>query len=271
MDQDEGLTFALSPVQVTAIVNHSTVSRGETISNRLWGGLGMVSGIVEIFGAGILCIVPEPTMMTKAGCIIVGTHSLDTINASLKQVLTGQKNTTATEQLARKAFLGLGVNTEIAYVVGVTVDLAIPFAFASMAGAVRVASVYAGRINLLEHEGSSLGHSIARHVGQTPEQLIARLSGGSSPVRASSFRNIKEAEKLITDVLSTNSHRIKTTIGHMLPESKLPLEKKFSRAVGTYIDKGSTEIRQAHTVRVIIKARKFNNKLYFIVTAYPAP
>lgn len=39
MNEDEGLTFALSPVQMAAIVRRKTVSQGETFSNRLWGDL----------------------------------------------------------------------------------------------------------------------------------------------------------------------------------------------------------------------------------------
>ncbi|WP_242549938.1 hypothetical protein [Pantoea agglomerans] len=151
MNEDEGLTFALSPVQMAAIVRRKTVSQGETLSNRLWGGLGIVGGVAEIFGAGVLCIVPEPTMITKAGCVVVGAHSLDTLNASLKQVWTGRKTETATAQLAEIAAVKLGVDSSTAYKVGLTVDLAVPFIFASAAGAARVASVYSGRIRLMEH------------------------------------------------------------------------------------------------------------------------
>ncbi|QKJ87981.1 hypothetical protein PMPD1_3048 [Paramixta manurensis] len=103
MNQDEGLTVALSPVQMTAILRRKNVSSGETMSNRLWGGLGVIGGVVEIFGAGILCIVPEPTMITKAGCVVVGAHSLDTLNTAFQQVLTGRKTDTATARLAEIA------------------------------------------------------------------------------------------------------------------------------------------------------------------------
>ncbi|SQK72929.1 hypothetical protein [Tatumella ptyseos] len=71
MNKDEGLSFVLSPVQLAAIVRYETVSEGEVLSNRLWGGLSVVGSVAEIFGAGILCIVPEPTMITKTGCIVV--------------------------------------------------------------------------------------------------------------------------------------------------------------------------------------------------------
>lgn len=66
-------------------------------------------------------------MITKAGCVVVGAHSLDTLNASLKQVWTGRKTETATAQLAEIAAVKLGVDSSTAYKVGLTVDLAVPF------------------------------------------------------------------------------------------------------------------------------------------------
>lgn len=63
MNDDDGLTLAISPVQLAAILRRGTVSEGETLSNRLWGGVGVLGGVAEIFGAGVLCVVPEPTML----------------------------------------------------------------------------------------------------------------------------------------------------------------------------------------------------------------
>ena len=54
MQTQDGLTVTISPVQMAAILRGKTVSEGETMSNRLWGGLGVVSGVVEMFGAWFL-------------------------------------------------------------------------------------------------------------------------------------------------------------------------------------------------------------------------
>lgn len=271
MNEDKGLTFALSPVQMAAIVRRKTVSQGETLSNRLWGGLGIVDGVAEIFGAGVLCIVPEPTMITKAGCVVVGAHSLDTLNASLKQVWTGRKTETATAQLAEIAAVKLGVDSSTAYKVGLTVDLAVPFIFASAAGAARVASVYSGRIRLMEHEGGTLGHTIARHIGQTDEQMIARLGVPKAPARASTFYNIRHAELLISDALSVKGHQIESALKYMQPGSRLRLDHRFNISTGRYIDKGTTSFKKSFGLRVIIEAKKLGDKTYYIVTAYPVP
>lgn len=270
MNDDDGLTLAISPVQLAAILRRGTVSEGETLSNRLWGGVGVLGGVAEIFGAGVLCVVPEPTMLTKAGCVVVGSHSLDTLNTSIKQLWTGRRMETATAQLAEKAASQFGADPEMAYKIGATVDLIVPIGFASLAGASRVASIYSGRIRLVEHEGGALGHTIARHVAQTPEQLIARLSGARAPNRASTFRSVKEAELIISEILSVKRSQIEAAVKYLRPGSKLPLEHRFSFSVGNYIDKGSTELKKAYSVRVILKAQSFNGKLYFILTAYPA-
>lgn len=271
MNDDEGLVVAVSPVQMATILRRKNVSAGETFSNRLWGGLGIVGGVAEIFGAGVLCIVPEPTMVTKAGCVVVGAHSLDTLNTSIKQVITGRKTDTATAQLAEIAAGKLGTNQDTAYNVGLTVDLLVPFGFAAASGAVRVGSIFSGRIRLAEHEGGVLGHTIARHIGQTPEQMIARLSTPRAPGRVSSFNSVKQAELLISETLSLKRAQLEGSLKYMLPEAKLPLEHRFPYPVGTYIDKGTMTVRKAYTVRVIIKARQFGGKTYYILTAYPAP
>lgn len=88
--------IVLSPVQLAAVLSDASISEGETLSNRLWGGLGVVGGVVEMFGAGVLCAVPEPTTLSKIGCVVVGVHSLDTVQASARQVWTGRQISTDT-------------------------------------------------------------------------------------------------------------------------------------------------------------------------------
>ncbi|RRZ88544.1 RNase A-like domain-containing protein [Erwinia sp. 198] len=271
MSDEQGVMIAISPVQMVAIVNAKTVSEGEIWNNRLWGGLNLIGGVVESFGAGALCVVPEPTMLSKAGCVVVGAHSLDTIKTSLNQIITGRKSQTATSQLAKLAAEQFGADSATAYKVGVTVDLIVPFAFASAAGAARIASVYSGRVRLAEHEGGALGHTIARHIGQTPAQMIARLSAPRAPARASTFFNTRHAELLISEVLSIKRFQIQSALKYMQSGSRLRLDHRFFFSTGKYIEKGSTTVKKAYGLRVIIEAKKYGNKTYYIVTAYPVP
>ena len=271
MASEEGVSIAISPVQIAAILHKKTLSEGETWSNRLWGGLGIVGGVVESFGAGVLCVVPEPTMLSKAGCVVVGAHSLDTIRTSLNQVITGRESQTATAQLAKLAAEQLGADSATAYKVGVTVDLLVPLAFASAAGAARVASVYSGRIRLAEHEGGALGHTIARHVSLSPAQLIARFSNPRSLKISSTFKNLKTAELVTSEVLSIKKSQLAFALKYSHARTTLVYAHRFWFPIGTYVEKGSTVVKKAYGVRLVIRPTTYGGKLYYIVTAFPTP
>lgn len=89
MANEDELRIALSPVQLAAVLSDESVTEGETLSNRLLGGLGLAGGVVELMGAGVLCYAPDPTFITKVGCVVVGTHSLDSIKAASNQMIPG--------------------------------------------------------------------------------------------------------------------------------------------------------------------------------------
>jgi hypothetical protein len=42
MSNDSGVITAVSPVQMAAVMSGKTVSEGETLSNRIYGGLGLL-------------------------------------------------------------------------------------------------------------------------------------------------------------------------------------------------------------------------------------
>lgn len=93
---NEGMSVALTPVQLAAIINEHTLTEAEIVGNRLLGGLKLLFGSAELTGAGAMCIAPDPTFLTKAGCVMVGAHSLDSIKTALDKMLTGQDISSAT-------------------------------------------------------------------------------------------------------------------------------------------------------------------------------
>lgn len=160
--------------------------------------------------------------------------------------------------------------------VGLTVDLAIPMGFAFAVGAVRVAAIRSGRIRLAEHESLSGrapgGHTIERHIGKTPEELLARLSRRPELREASSFRNIREAEQLVSKVLSDNSNQIQLWVKNVHPALKIArmqLLRTFANQTGTVIRRGSQTAIPCYKVRVVLDFKKWHGKPYFILTAFP--
>ncbi|NIF77980.1 hypothetical protein F3J20_11320 [Paraburkholderia sp. Cy-641] len=89
-EDSSGVSVVLSAPQLAAVLARQSISQAEMLSNRLWGGLQIVGGALEMVGAGALCVLPEPTMASKAGCIVFGVHDSDTAAAGLRQAWTGQ-------------------------------------------------------------------------------------------------------------------------------------------------------------------------------------
>jgi hypothetical protein len=54
--------------------------------------------LLEMVGAAALCVLPEPTMASKAGCVVFGVHGSDTASAGLRQIWTGRDTATLIQQ-----------------------------------------------------------------------------------------------------------------------------------------------------------------------------
>lgn len=275
MSETNGLRIALSPVQLAATLSEKSISEGETLSNRLWGGLGLAGGVVEMFGAGVMCVVPEPTMLTKAGCVVVGTHSLDTVQASFRQIWSGRQINTDTYNSAVLLAESLGADRDTALKVGMTVDLAIPVGFSVAVGAVRVVAVRSGRIKLAEHESVTGqhpgGHTIERHIGKTPEELAARLQRRPMLPATSSFRNLDEAEILTTKVLRAHKNEIEMFVKFQPKGTpwRKEISMQFAQPTGIVMKRGSSEVRNCYRVEVWLELTEYNGKPYFILTSMP--
>ncbi|SMP80990.1 hypothetical protein SAMN02744783_04777 [Serratia sp. CC22-02] len=271
---EEGLKVAFSPVQLAAVMSNKSVTEGETLSNRLFGGLGLAGGVVELMGAGVMCYAPDPTFLTKVGCVIVGTHSLDSIKAASNQIITGQPTTTDTYQSAVSLARSLGADEETAYNVGLTVDIAVPLVFAVAIGAARVASVRVGRVRLIEHESMTGikpgGHTIAQHVAKSQDELAQRLAKNPTMRAATSFTNMRIAEEAISEAVKHNQEWIKVWAGSSTrPASPLVANYSAGRVIGYGLLRGEQTTTKLSNLRVVIRFEVFHGKPYYILTAYP--
>lgn len=279
---EDGLTIALSPVQLAAVLSQQNITEAETLSNRLLGGLDLALGSVELMGATALCLAPDPTMLTKAACIATGAHSMDAIHTAIDRILTGRDTRTATFQTAASLAKQFGASEDTAWRIGLTVDIAVPFAPAMAIGAARIAKVRMGRIRLIEHEGikgmPGGGHTIAKHVGKTPEELFQRravslksltLKPGST---FSSFTSLEVAERAITQGLKAHHYKIKHWASMAAPDRSqraIELVYKLNNPVGIVIDATSTNVYQANIVKFVLVREFMGQRPYYLLTAYP--
>ncbi|MDC6108513.1 RNase A-like domain-containing protein [Serratia rubidaea] len=273
---DDGVKIVMSPVQLAAALADKSVTEGETLSNRLYGGLGLVMGTLELAGATALCMVPEPTGLTKAACVVVGAHSMDSINTAAQQALSGRNVQSATYRVAVATAKEFGADDDTAWKVGLTADVGVPIALSLGLGAVRVASVRVGRIKLIQHESVSGvkpgGHAILKHVAKAKEELATRLKSTEHLVRkpnaVSSFSNINLAETSISKALNVNKEWIKLWAAGQ-PRHNLVIAYDTGKVIGYSLFRGSDKLVNATKVKVVLKYETYNGKPYYILTAFP--
>jgi hypothetical protein len=210
----DGMRVVLSAPQLAAVLARQSISQTEMLSNRLWGGLQIVGGVLEMVGAAALCVLPEPTMASKAGCLVFGVHGSDTASAGLRQVWTGRDTVTLTQQGTTKLAEAMKASPDMANSIGLSLDMVVPFGFAGSIKAARAASITLGRINLQMHEAKTLrgigGHTILKHVGRTEAQLRERLAREPRREIVSTFYNLSTAEWAISETMQANIIKIKS-------------------------------------------------------------
>ena len=269
------MRIVMSPVQLAAVLSDKTVTEAETLSNRLLGGLGVLLGGVEMAGAATLCIAPEPTGLTKAGCVVVGAHSLDTVHSAAQQMISGRDTRSATYQLAVNAAKQLGADEDTALKIGITVDIAVPMSFAAAIGALRVAAIRAGRVRLIKHESVNGlkpgGHTLANHVGKTDSELLARFEQNKRLMMSSTFKSLNIAETVISQALYINRDAIKSILAGGKQGVRLTINYSAGREIGYGYARGSTQRIAMHSLRIVIDMQEYNGNPYYILTAFPTP
>lgn len=271
-NEADGVRIVLSAPQLAAVLSRRSISQAEMLSNRLWGGLQILGGVLEMAGASVLCVAPEPTGLSKLGCVAFGVHGSDTAAAGIHQVWTGFDTTTLTYQGASKLAEMMKAPPEMADHIGLSLDIGVSFGVAGMMKAARVSSVTMGRINLMQHEampGSRIGgHTLAKHVGQTEAQLRARLVAEPTKSVVSSFTNQQTAEWAISEAMTANAVLIKSWANSAGNYSRFDFVFDVGREVGYGVVRASGELMPMSKVKVILKLQKYNGMPYYVLTSY---
>ncbi|ARJ42897.1 hypothetical protein B1H58_13265 [Pantoea alhagi] len=270
---EDNLKILLSPVQLAAVLTPHSVTEADALSNRLLGGLELALGTVELMGATALCLAPDPTLLTKAACVVTGAHSMDAINAAANRILTGHDTRSATFQLTEKLAKQLGASDSAAMYIGLTVDIGVPSAAGLAWGVSRIKYVRSGTLKLAEHEAVSRarigGHTLKKHISKTDEELLARLAQSRDTRAATSFYSVEQAEKAISAALRANRFKILHWANTGKIEKTLDITWNAGTTVGYGFRQGSQIKCTISHVRIVLKGAKYNGKPYFILTSYP--
>ncbi|MGQ8774881.1 RNase A-like domain-containing protein [Serratia sp. NA_112.1] len=181
---------------------------------------------------------------------------MDTVKTAADKVITGLSTRSATHRSAEALAKKFGADEDTAFKIGLAVDVAVPLGFATAMGAARVVSIRYGRISLASHESLTGmkpgGHTIARHVGKSPEELLQRLASSPGMQSASTFTDLRTAEKAISQTLKTNRQAIKQWAGYPSSANVLELTHSTGNTVGFGFRQGSTVRLTTSGVRVVL-------------------
>jgi hypothetical protein len=118
-----------------------------------------------------------------------------------------------------------------------------------------------GSLTVSEQAG---GHVLARHVGQTEEQLAARLSAQAEITTASTFTTRAQAESAISSALEANATKI-TEWTSKGASGRLTVDAAYSG--GNVLTRGASTSTQGTGVRVILQGLLDQKRNY--PTGYP--
>lgn len=272
--EEEGIRIVLSAPQLAAVLTQESISEAATLSNRLWGGLRVAGGVVELVGAGVLCAAPEPTVASKVGCVVFGMHGSDTTATGLSQVWVGHDAQSLMHMSAAALAQALRADENSTNNIGLAVDIAVPFAMSGSIAAARVASIRAGRINLLLHEAQTGnragGHPILKHVGKTENELRARLMAEPRIRGASSFFSLDVAERVISSALRVNAIHIQAWASRAAASGgapPLPLRYGASSIIGHGVPRATNTLQTMTRLEVVLKYQTYNGKPFCVLTA----
>jgi hypothetical protein len=122
---------------------------------------------------------------------------------------------------------------------------------------------------LLAHEARG-GHLIARHVGKSDAELVARLAAQPGIKGASSFADRATAEAVTSSALRDNQATIRNWLeSSTSPTLKLTYNGDPATPIGRGIMRGAKDVQPMHNAEIILKRDASSGG--FILTGYPRP
>ncbi|WP_054083313.1 RNase A-like domain-containing protein [Pseudomonas savastanoi] len=281
MSDDGTFRVILNTAQMAAVLTHESLTPAEIMSNRIFGSLRLVGGIIELAGSGVLCALPEPTMISKVGCVAMGVHASDQLAAASNQIVTGQETNSYAFKAGASAAEALGASRSTGQVMGLATEFAVPLTTASLYNAFRVSSIRAGRMTVLTSEkrmhapnNGPGGHTIRDHLNKDLSALQKRLKSYRGAQAMTSFSSIESAEWAVSQVLKANKLKIQmaSKIKLLLHKKRLILVMDLNEAVGSGVLRSAPDkLVIMSKVRVIIEYTEYNYMPAYIVTAFPIP
>jgi hypothetical protein len=143
-------------------------------------------------------------------------------------------------------------------------------ALALLALALAPLGAEAGARRDLARDEARGGHTLARHVGLSDEDLRARLARETRIAAASTFEDRATAEAVVGEALVRSADRVRDWARRAESRPNLALDYRGTkgRVIGRSLRRGRRQVEACVDAVVVLKWRE-RDRDYFVLTAYP--
>jgi hypothetical protein len=112
------------------------------------------------------------------------------------------------------------------------------------------------------------GHTLARHVGKTDAELLARLRRETQIASASTYSDRETAEQVIGTVLESPGRSFDAWLKRTGRRPNFVLWYAADRTIGRTISRGRTSSSPCRFARIVVRWDERRSR-YFVLTSYP--
>jgi hypothetical protein len=111
------------------------------------------------------------------------------------------------------------------------------------------------------------GHTLARHVRRTDEQLRERLARERNISAASTWTDRETAETVVGQALTAERGRVESWMRRGFPRANLALHYNAGRVIGRSLRRGDSQTVDCSSVVIVLRAD--GPESFYVLTTYP--
>ena len=111
------------------------------------------------------------------------------------------------------------------------------------------------------------GHTLARHVGRTDDELRERLARERNISAASTWTDRATAEAAVGQGLEAERNRVDSWIRRGYPRANLALHYNAGRVIGRSLRRGDARTAQCSSAVIVLRAN--GPESFYVLTTYP--
>jgi hypothetical protein len=111
------------------------------------------------------------------------------------------------------------------------------------------------------------GHTLARHVARTDDELRERLGRERNISAASTWADRATAEAVVGEALEAERGRVKSWMRRGFPRANLALHYNAGRVIGRSLRRGDTQTVPCSSAVIVLRAD--GPESFYVLTTYP--